>query len=352
MILFLAMTPAQLMNAVVLAKSSFFNQKCDIYITPNLSIYLDKLSRCKVFNEIYGYDLVKDITNRGNVVSRAIVRIKNALDMNSIKKTLRSDPNKYERIFVSGISLRNYEVYYAIKSVNKDIRLSLYEEGICEYYQLMEKNPFKIIFSYIFFHRYYMRDCEDLYVYEPSVVRSKWDNIIIKQIPRFINNKEILTILNELFSYSTNEMLFDKKVIFLESAFYSNDLEELQLCLIEKTIERFGKDNVIIKMHPRSQLDKYNSDYLTMHSSTPLEIMAANLDVEDNIFVSLSSSGVINFKLMLNKEPTIICLNGIYKKRIDESDKVFDRVAQLCEKNNFYLINQVEDYDLFIMSSL
>ena len=350
--LFLAMTPAQMMNATVLAGSVLKNEPCDIYITSNLDAYRDKLEQSRLFHAVYGYSLVKDITGRSNALSRAVVRIKNAIDLKEIKQSLPSDPAMYTRVFAAGISLKNYEVYYAIKVKNKDVRFSLYEEGICEYYHLTEKDPLKILFSKIFFHGYYMKDCDSLYVYEPRAVKCKWDNIEVKPIPRFVDDEKKLQVINELFSYRAEECkIFDRKVVFLESSFYTEDHETVQRKILEQTVAKFGLENVVIKMHPRSSADKYGDAYTCVSSSVPLEILAANGAIEDNIFVSMSSSGIINLKLMLDKEPEIFCLNGIYKKEQKEVREVFDRVAALCHKQNFHIFDRFEAFDRFELSA-
>ena len=248
-----------------------------------------------------------------------------------------SDPFQYDTVLASGISLRNYEVYYAIKSFNRETIISLYEEGICEYYHLMEKSLSKKIFSYVFFHSYYLEDCKQLYVYEPSVVESKWKNISIDSIPKFIYIPELMSKLTDIFGIDKgiNELI-KNKILFLESSFYDEKKEEVQMIIIKQLIEVFGRDNVLVKLHPRSSDNKYDSDIITISTPIPLEMIIAHLD--DNIaLVSLTSSAIINPKLMLDKEPLVVCLNQLDKTNLSEADYVFDRVAALYEERRFYI---------------
>lgn len=337
--LFLAMTPAQLLNCIVLKSMVFKDTESDLYYTENIKQYAERVSQYNVFGKTYEYKLVEDITDRSNIIKRMVVRIKNALDVRTIEKTAPSDITKYDKVFASGISLRNYELYYAIKRRNKAAKIVIYEEGICEYYHYMEKNYFKELFSEVFFHTYYPKDCKEMYVYEPSVVRSRWDNITIKQIPKFILNKSFLQQLNKIFGYKEEDYtLFKNKVIFLDSCFYDHELERRQLEYLNLLIKRFGKEKIIVKMHPRSKETKYDKDLDIIYSHIPFEIIAANMDIENNIFVSITTSIIINFKLMLGKEPIVIYMNRMNRTaNKSEVERVFYRVRDFYSSNKFFI---------------
>ena len=259
MYLFLIMTPSQLLNAIVLSKTVLKDVECDAYLTSNLDKYKSAVESSRVFKNVYSYELLPDIAGRQNSFKRMMVRIKNAMDVKKIPTMMPSDLKSYECIFASGISLRNYEIYYAAKRLNPSVRISLYEEGICEYYILTEKSRSKKAFSRFFFHSYYLEDCRELYVYEPGIVKSAWDNIEAKAIPRFCDDKDLMSLLNFVFGFNIEETLvYNNKVVFLESC-YDEDLEseKYQLELLNKVVSAVGAEKVIVKLHPRSSKDKY-----------------------------------------------------------------------------------------------
>lgn len=346
MYLFLIMTPAQLMNAIVLRKTVFKDIKCDAYMTSNLDKYRDSLENSNVFNKVYSYELLPDITGRQNAFKRMFVRIKNALDVKKIPAMMPSDAKSYECIFASGVSLRNYEIYYAFKKVNPSLRIALYEEGICEYYILSQNSGFKKAFSHFFFNSYYLEDCRELYVYEPSIVKSAWDNIEIKAIPKFYDKPELMDTLNAVFGFNTDETLvYLNKVVFLESC-YDDDLasEKYQLELLDKVVESVGYENVIVKMHPRSPVDKYPDRFKIVFSNIPFEILAVNMDLDKCAFVSTCTSAIVNPKLILDKEPVVVCLDRLNDKELNESDYFFDRVANIYETKCFFIPESDDQY--------
>lgn len=343
--LFLAMTPAQLMNSIVLARTVFAGEENDLYYSDNLAEYARRLESAHAFCAVYRYELVRDLTDRSNAVKRALVRIKNALDLSKVKKSLPSNPLSYQRVFLSGVSLRNYEFYYAIKSFNRDAQITLYEEGVCEYYYLSRKRFSQELFSRLFFHRYYLADCRELYVYEPDVVECAWKNIALRKIPKFNENPSLLRLLNDVFGLRERDCsIYENKVVFLESCFEREEDEARQRAGLRMLLDSYGTDRVIIKMHPRSPREKYAHDVRTVYSSVPFELIMSNANPDNMILASVMTSVLINAKLMLDREPAVICLNRMDRNtELSAIERVFERVRMTYEKERFFIPRNAEE---------
>lgn len=345
-VLFLVNTPAQVMNAAVIAMTLYSHEECDAYFTENVSREVESLARQNVFKAIYEIELVKDILQRKNILSRALVRIKNALDIDLIIRSLPTSPLKYSRVFVSGVSLRNFEYYYAVKKINKRVSLSLYEEGIYEYYELgVKKSYFKILFSKIFFGQYYLNNCDSVYVHNPKFVQNIWSNITVKEIPSYSSKKEIIKTLNLAFEYNKTQMEgIHNKFIVIEQAFSNPSDEERQKELISLLVRYVGTDRVFIKMHPRSSSNKYKNVNI-IDTRVPLEIIGMNEDIFDNVYVSIVSSAIANFKLFLNKEPNVIMLyellGGIQNKNVNI---LFEHLKNSYNNGAFYTPKNITEF--------
>lgn len=342
MILFLTNTTTQLLNAIVIKNTILQNEKCDIYYTANLTKYIEQANLCAIFENSYKIELVKDILPRNNSVTKSLVRIKNGLDFSKVKKNLPSEAKNYSRVFASGISLRNYEFYYAIKSLNPKVKLSLFEEGMCEYYNFsLPHSRARSVFSHFFFHHYYFEECDSLYVYTPEAVKNTWNNISVKKIPYINENWDLISLINKIFGYEPTELKNVKgKVVILEQAFYDEEQIKNQEEILRSLVEVFGKNKIIIKLHPRSEKNKFGQDFCYVNTNIPLEIIALNEPIDkDNIFVSISSSSVLNFKLMLNREPIIILLNRYNNSKATEASSwhVFEYVKNAYRYNRFYI---------------
>lgn len=349
MILILVNTTSQLINAIVLAETVLKNEKCDLYYTPEVKVGIDNLPDTNIFNNIYRIELVHDICSRDSELKRAIVRIKNAMDFGKVKKSLPSDPLQYSRVFASGISLRNFEFYYSIKYFNPTVQLSLFEEGSCEYYTLgLPKSKIRSLFSHFFFGHYYLEECDSLYVFNPPFVQNIWEGISIERIPNYSNNQEILNVLNSIFGYE-HEILNTccEKVIILEQAFANEESEKRQVELISHISEVAGKENVVLKLHPRSSADKYSGKYKAIKTSIPFELLMANEMAVDKIFISISSSATLNLKLIFDIEPYIIILNRLRRENavLGEGDKLYSRIQSSCENQHFFIPDTLQEVD-------
>lgn len=346
--LFLVDTTSQLMNAAALAKTEFNGIPCDVYYTPNVRQYAEKMAEENVFAVVYEVELVKDLLDRGSAWKKALVRIKNALDIGKIEKNLPSDPMSYTKVLCSGVSLRKYEIYYAIKRNNPDVKFDLFEEGICEYYFLAKKPWGKILFSYIFFGRFYADDCENLYVYSPEIVEIAWKKIKLKAITPVPEIPGLLQIMNRCYDYTPTELATGKyKCVFLEQKMDTEAESREQIALIRTIAESFGKNELIVKLHPRTDPESYKGMFDCMKTSMPFEIIAMSEDVEDITFISYGSSTLLNFRLMLHKEPNIFLLGMMgdpEELKKHPHARMFYRVQAGCSKNNFYIPQSEEDF--------
>ena len=355
MILFLVNTSTQLMNTIVLSRTIYKEYRCDIYYTDNLKEYIEKANNHKVFNCCYQITLPRDVLNRRSVINRAIVRVKNAIDIKSIKRDLPSDPGIYEKVLLSGQSLRNIEFYYAIKDLNHNVHLGLYEEGAFEYCMLgIKKSWSKVLFSKLFFRRYYLEECEDAFLYEPTLVNNIWTNIKIKGIPQFSDDHELKEILNNVFSYKRTILDGKRgKIVFIEQAFFDQERDDQQVALINEIISEIGQKDVFVKMHPRSKIGKYNLSRDSLIGGTPLELMIMNENIEDNIFISITSSATTNFKVIFNEEPIIIMLYKLFLSHSivsHENEEFISRVKNICNNNTFFIPESTKEFKTLLLN--
>lgn len=338
-ILFLVNTSSQLLNAAVMAQTEFQGKPCDVYYTNNVSNEAQQLVKAGVLSKAYAITLVEDPFARSGALKKALVRIKNTMDIRKIEDTLPSDPMSYARVLASGVSLRNYEIYYAIKGLNPDVRFSLYEEGICEYYYLAQKNWARILYSYVFFGRFYADDCETLYVYSPEMVKIAWKHIQICQICAVDAVDGLLEKLNCAYGYTETELAGrERACVFLEQQMDAPEAERKQAELIRQIADRVGKDMLVLKLHPRSDANKYGDAYTCMKTRIPFELIAMNENTDHFTFISVGSSALLNFKLMLHKQPDIFVLGMLGDaQKLTEGQLLILRVQESVEKGNFWV---------------
>lgn len=347
MILFIVRTSTQALNAFILASSVFKNEKCDVYYSKELECFFSNSIVMERFNNSYIVTIINKIEERG--IKGDILKVFNCLRSKKIFNTLPSDVSKYTKVFFSGVGIRTYGYYYAIKKKNHSIELNLYEEGINEYYYLGSKHYKEKFCSILLFGRYYLDETKNVYVYNPRIIQSIYKNIIVNKIPQLSKNSLLLNLINTIFEYDKLEIhLNEKKVVFLEQKFdtnseYEQKLDDLQKSFLHILVEKFGKQNVWIKLHPRSEKYKYGKDYFYYEFNGPFEIVFGNEECENMLFVSMCSSAVLNFKLWYDIEPFIIALNK-FMFLDAEVNELFNNVKDMCKYNKFFIPNNMDEF--------
>ena len=105
-------------------------------------------------------------------------------------------------------------------------------------------------------------------------------------------------------------------------------IEEDQL--VKQLAESLGKDNVIIKVHPRDTRNIYRNMGLEIleNSEIPWEIIQLNNEFSDKIFISLSSGSILNASAMLNENIRTYYLFPCIKGK----DQAFDEYCLVLGK--------------------
>ena len=134
------------------------------------------------------------------------------------------------------------------------------------------------------------------------------------QIPPIQGNQEFLHAINYAWSYTpTHYGSIQGYVIFFDQEYGYREVENKQKDLLQFISECVGKERIAIKLHPKSKDFKYGKQYIYFNYNYPMELIALNENIENNIFISLQSSAAINLKTMLHMSSTVIMLSNLVK---------------------------------------
>lgn len=142
------------------------------------------------------------------------------------------------------------------------------------------------------------------------------------QIPLLTSDSDFLSNLNTVFDYDPSSDSFPQKYIYFAT---SSDIDghpvgETEIIL--KLAELVGKDNLLVKVHPRDGRDVFTRAGLSVsrNSALPWEVMQLNHDFSKHVFVSLSSGSTINITAMKNENIPVFLLYPM----IEGKDKYMD----------------------------
>ncbi len=233
--------------------------------------------------------------------------------------------------------MRSLIKYFKCNLKKDNLYISIIEDGFSTYsFYGKEIKDYK-----------YKENLEEVFLYDPS--RLSWDpaDIKISQISKkFFEDEDFVEELNKIFGYYKLKDTYSEKYIVLSSS--AEEIAPIKnkdavLKLLAKCV---GKDNILIKTHPRMNRDYYieNGYHVNKDSCVPWEIVALNMDLSDKVIIGGLSGSIYTPKVLFDKKMTGITVMKI----LDYSDPfgLTDYYSSfLCKKYNCFFVPQnMEDF--------
>lgn len=146
-------------------------------------------------------------------------------------------------------------------------------------------------------------------------------------IPRLDRkNKTFLQMINTIFGYRPDQDVYPQKYIFFAT---SSDVDKKfvgETELVKQIADLVGKENLLVKMHPRDSRDVYEKYGISVsrNSAIPWELIQLNHDFSNHVFLTTSSGSVLNASVMLEDH---IPTHYLYPLVLGKN-KEFDRFCQ------------------------
>ena len=222
--------------------------------------------------------------------------------------------NEYTDIYLANFDGFSQLLFTALSRGNVNLRLHVFEDGIstyCDfkkyyeyfrgyYYdpQVDKRNPIKrLLHQRIYKIRPIYNNITDFYVFNPQLM--KWNpGIPIYEMDKIDRmDEEFRLLVRQVFAVDQSVDHYDRKYIFFEESFFAdgdtiNDVE-----LVEQLVAQVGKENIMIKIHPRNPVNRFAElGYKTnTDTSIPWEVILMNLgDVSNKVFLTVASSAILN----------------------------------------------------------
>lgn len=236
-----------------------------------------------------------------------------------------------------------YGLYYILSEKNKEVKLSMMEEGIFTYSNKLESSK-KLNLANNIRKRIKKENIygalENFYCFYPQIYEGDFNAV---GVPLINNKSECTSILRKIFNLKENSNIYDRKYIFFTSVFDFEGGKSIgEFELVKKTAELVGKANLIVKTHPRDRrtIYKENGFYVDINSSIPWEVIQLTYDFSSNVFLSATSGSVLSGSFM-SENP--IRTYYLYKLcDLQENEK-----ARIAVNNINNLINNEKMKDIF-----
>ena len=227
----------------------------------------------------------------------------------------------YEQIYSLEINCLTAAIVNQLQSRHILPQVNLIDEGFGTYTNLYRKHIFGFHKGRIIIEKIsnYMRHkksiislIQNIYLFQASLIC--WDipfEIQKIQAPDFKKYPELKEKINYVFGYNQIRKEFEVPYVFFENCTYQDTGENKDLELILKIAELVGKDNLIVKLHPRTKNNRFSQYNIATNSKQGIlwEIIAMNMqDNDDRTFLTISSGSVINYRLLFEKSYRTIML--------------------------------------------
>lgn len=325
-------TYSQLIIAIQLKLTLFKHNKVDLWITDhsnNVEKIIEPLNRTGLFNNVIFLQDKKFVYERNKIES-----FKDAIEYSFGEK--KWDIEMYDEIVFYSLSLMLYSIADYYRIINHHVIWSRMEEGIFSYetdfesgYRIKLARAMRNISRRIEI----ANEIVNYYCFFPELKISHLDWNIIK-IPSLNETLDLIVPLFSQIFKCRNETCRQKYIFFASSS----DIEgkpcgEMELIL--KTADIVGKENLIVKMHPRDKrsvcLD--NGIEVMENSWIPWEVSQLIGQYEDKIMLTVNSGAFITVSALQGGNglgmflyPSIKNKNKSFLKREKEIDKTLHRL--------------------------
>ena len=202
-------------------------------------------------------------------------------------------------------SLSSQIAYAYLIRKNPNMVCSRFEEGIASYYNEIPIKPVgkrtKIIYHGL--HAIGLKTLSEssntFYCFYPKMYTGRMTPVAVK--PLSTDDEFLAALLKRIFSISEEKLHYTQKYIYFASSIDSDNGISIEFDLVQKLAGILGKENILIKKHPRDWRTVYeDSGYIVDgNSAIPWEALQCCINLSDKVLISTFSSSVLSGSMML-----------------------------------------------------
>jgi hypothetical protein len=194
---------------------------------------------------------------------------------------------------------------------------------------------------YIYRKKYLHDYAHELYLFHPANIKWHFEGKCL-EIPKIdCDDLKFRNICNWVFRYDDICDSYDRKYIFMEESYFVEGLKINDVELVEQIAARVGKENIMIKIHPRNPVNRFKqAGFKTNENmSIPWELIVMNTgDISDKILITIASSSVMTPILLFGKKVHVYSLYNLINEDVKKSKLlsggVWEYTKELFEKYN------------------
>lgn len=343
-ILMIVCTHYQLFVAIQLKKNIFSADNVDVVFANTMyecTELIENLKKESVFRSVYKE---REITL--SCFKDKLIFFRNYMLYSSKGLESFTDTSfDYDEVLFYNIEVLMYYLCRLSQKNSKNVKISRFEEGFASYFFIYFKS-FSEKAKLILNIKSIEKNIEKYYFFNPDLATIKDYNYTYEKIPYIDkSDKELQRLFATLYHQNTSTDGYKEKYIFFENCFSDNGSTQDDFPLILKIAEIVGKENLLIKLHPRSVFDRFAPYGIKTNSKTaiPWEALFLCQDFSDRVFITINSGSVISPIILFNESIKTFFLSKIVNFEIDPNQSSFlHAFLQKYEPENFSFPNTEE----------
>lgn len=322
-VLIFAYTPFQCMAALAIKEQFYNKDEVDIMISDSVyrrDIIRKNILAHNIFKNVLCGNIREFFPKSKNRIKHEWMRLWSAINPTYIADRTIDNNVIYDVFITTEINYFTESIYSFFLKRNPELKVELMDEGYSSYTHYFRENykptnvknkikRFMFRTPGNFFSRKYIADeANTIYYFAPVLLC--WNNIPykIKQIDTSVISN-FTQLVNLMFGYE--DLLckglnseYKEKYIFFEESFFWSNKNNNDIDIINKIARMVGKENLIVKLHPRNQINRFASMGIKTNKTEgiPWELILLNMDEnEEKVFITFSSGAVLNFKFLIKE---------------------------------------------------
>lgn len=266
---------------------------------------------------------------------------------------------KYDKIyFFNSTYVLNTLVFTLASKNNPNLELNYVEDCPTlfdnEFYEWDWNWKMKLIFPLIgmknpaqFIHNYWFS--------APEYMNYKGRAKVCKLPKISRKDKSLKNLINQVFEYNPIG-IENMDLIIMEESFFQDQrlLGNEDYIIFNEIRERFPKKNIVLKLHPRTEKDRFSSKFCVIgKQNIPWEVILLNNDCSNICILSISCTTMVSGNLLFGDEPYIVYLYPLFKNIIctgkelyfnDALEKNLEKILELYHrKEKIKIIHKEEE---------
>lgn len=322
-VLVLCNTVYQIIVATQLRYTLFEKDSVDIIISDHMNFSIEMFDRLQkkmswFWTNIYYFPSYSLARRTSNFTPRS--KLYNLFFQFSAKRIIMklfSVNQKYDIFLFANPDLATDFLFRYLRSYNRKIVSYIYEDGLSTYcvsekYFLEREGSLFNKMSFLFGITTLYSSISGIYLFRPELMM--WNKYEIIKIPYIdTSDSKFINLLNITFDYYESKDNYNKKIIFFEESYFKEGYDVGDVELLESISQIIGKNNIMIKIHPRNKVNRFKKLGYDTNENTaiPWEIIALNTHLDASILITIASGAVFMPYLLLGINVNSIILMNL-----------------------------------------